>query len=174
MTALPPALSNALAADPILLKAITDAVQACMTMCNAQVRCVGVSTVPMRDPGSVTGMIGVHGSVSGFVTVNLAETAAIAAVGGLLQEPCDHLTPQVIDGVGEIANMVTGGIKKHLAGSPWAFSHVTVPSVIVGHNYQIAYSRGLQYLAVTFEQANDEALMLDDRLIQVAISLLRL
>jgi hypothetical protein len=46
--------------------------------------------------------------------------------------------------------------------------------VIIGHNYQIAYASGLQYLCVTFEHSNEEALMLDDRLIKVAISLIRL
>jgi chemotaxis protein CheX len=104
----------------------------------------------------------------------MAESVAMSAVAGLLQERFDRLTPQVIDGVGEITNMIAGGIKKNLGGSPWAFSHVTVPSVIVGRNYQIAYARGLQYLAATFEHINEEVLLLDDRLIQVAISLIRL
>ena len=80
-----------------------------------------------------------------------------------------HVREGKIDGVG-----IAGGIKNGLSGSPWGFKYVTVPSVIVGQNYQIAYSRGLQYLSVTFEQTNEEAFMLDDRLIKVAISLLKL
>jgi chemotaxis protein CheX len=167
----PPAV---LAADPVQLKAIVTAVESCLTMCDARARCVGISTVPNRDPGSVTGMIGVHGDVSGFVTVNMAERVAISVVGGLLQEHFEGLDSQIVDGVGEITNIIAGGIKNGLAGSPWSFSHVTVPSVIVGHNYQIAYAKGLQYLSATFEQENSPALMLDDRLIQVAVSLIRL
>jgi len=165
---------SVLAADDVFLKAIIDAVDGCLTMCDTEVRCVGVSTVPTRDPGNITGLIGVHGNVSGFITVNLAEVVATSAVGGLLQVQFEELTPQVIDGTGEITNIIAGGIKKGLAGTPWAFSHVTVPSVIGGQNYQIAYVRGLQYVCVTFEQDNDEALMLDDRLIKVAVSLIRL
>lgn len=160
--------------DPVLLKSMTDAVESCLTMCDTQVSCVGVSTIPTSDPGKITGMIGVHGEVSGFITVNLAEAVAMSAVGGLLQDRFEKLTPQVIDGAGEMTNIIAGGIKKGLAGTPWGFSHVTVPSVIVGQNYQIAYTRGLQFLSVTFEQANEEALLLDDRLIKVAISLIRL
>jgi chemotaxis protein CheX len=143
-------------------------------MCDTQARCVGVSAVPVRDPGSITGIIGVHGQVSGFVTVNMAEQVAISIVSGLLQDEFTKLSPQIVDGVGEITNIVAGGIKKGLARTPWAFSHVTVPSVIIGHNYQISYARGLQYLCVTFEHENEEALMLDDRLLQVATSLIRL
>ena len=133
--------------DPHQLKAITQRRRNCLTMCDARARCVGVSAIPTSDPGSVTGMIGVHGDVSGFITVNLAREGRPGgrrrAVAGPASTSLDH---QVIDGVGEITNIIAGGIKNGLAGTPWGFSHVTVPSVIVGRNYQIAYAKGLQYL----------------------------
>lgn len=161
-------------ANQDLFKAITAGVESCLAMCDSSIKCVGISTVPTSDPGSVTGMIGVHGQVSGFITVNMAEHVARTAIAGLLQDKFDTLTPQVIDGVGEMTNIISGGIKSGLASTPWTFSHVTVPSVIIGQNYQIAYATGLEYLAVTFEQENEETLMLDDRLMKVAISLIRL
>ena len=161
-------------ANQDLFKAITGGVESCLTMCDSSVKCVGMSIVPTRDPGSVTGMIGVHGQVSGFITVNMAEPVARKAIAGLLQDKFDKLTPQVIDGVGEMTNIIAGGMKNVLSKTPWAFSNVTVPSVIIGQNYQIAYATGLEYLAVTFEQENEETLMLDDRLMKVAISLIRL
>jgi chemotaxis protein CheX len=161
-------------ADPLLLDAITGGVESGLAMCGIDARCVGVSTIPVQETGSVTGLIGVHGNVSGFITVNMAERVALAAVGGLLQEPCEKLSNQVVDGVGELTNIISGGIKKGLYGSPWLFSHITVPSVIIGQNYQIAYAKGLQYLSVAFEHQSDDALLLTDRLMQVAISLIRL
>lgn len=160
--------------EPVLLNAIVDAVHSCLGMCDTEAKCVGMSTVPSSDPGSVTGMIGVHGDVSGFITVNMADTVAMSTVGGLLQEQFEKLTSQVVDGAGEMTNIIAGGIKNGLSGSTWGFKYVTVPSVIVGQNYQIAYTGGLQYVSVTFEQTNEEAFMLDDRLIKVAISLLKL
>jgi chemotaxis protein CheX len=163
-----------LMADPVLLKSTVDAVEQALQMCDANARCVAVARVPARDPGNVTGLIGVHGTVSGFITVNLAERVAKSIVGGLLQDRFDALTGQVVDGVGELTNIIAGGIKKGVLGSPWAFNNVTVPSVIVGRNYQIAFCRGLEYLSVTFEQENDDAVLLEDRLLQVAVSLIRL
>jgi len=165
---------NTFAVDPVLLKAVVDSVGDCLTMCDTTAKCVGVSSIPTSDSGSVTGMIGVHGDVSGFITVNMAEAVALSAVGGLLQDRFDKLTSQVIDGAGEITNIIAGGIKKGLSGTPWGFKSVTVPSVIVGHSYQIAYAAGLQFLCTTFEQTNEEALMIDDRLVKVALSLIRL
>ena len=161
-------------ADPLIVRSIVAAVADCLTMCDTAARCVGVAAVPARDAGTVTGIIGVHGDVSGFVTINLPETVACSAVGGLLQERFERLTPQVIDGVGEIANIISGGIKRGLVGTRWGFSHVTVPSVIVGQNYQIAYAKGLEYACVSFEHQNADALLLSDRLIHVAVSLIRL
>jgi chemotaxis protein CheX len=160
--------------DPVLFHAIVDAVNSCLTMCNTTVRCVGVSRVPTRDTGLITGMIGVHGNVSGYVTVNIAEPVARSAVAGLLQERCDSLTAQVVDGVGEITNIIAGGIKRGLAGTPWGFTHVTIPSIIIGQNYNIAYAKGLEYLCVAFEHESRETLLLGDRLVQVSVSLIRL
>lgn len=161
-------------ADPHLVRALRGAVESALMMCGTQARCVGVSIVPGRDVGKITGLIGVHGRVSGFVTVNMAERVAIRAVEGLLQDRFGQLTAQVVDGAGEITNLIAGGIKSALGGTCWSFSHITIPSVIVGTGYQIAYARGLDFVSVTFEHADEQSLVLDDRLLQVSISLLKL
>ncbi len=70
--------------------------------------------------------------------------------------------------------MVVGGIKSSLAQTKWSFLQMTVPSVIVGKGYSIAYARGLEFLNVIFEQDDKDALLLEDRLIQVSVSLLPL
>jgi chemotaxis protein CheX len=165
---------EALSIDPIMLSSIIDSVTSCLQMCSTEAKCVAVSTVPSHQIGKVTGMIGVHGEVSGFVTVNMAEKVAMSAVGGLLQDKCDTMTSQIIDGVGEMTNIIAGGIKKGLSNTKWGFGQVTVPSVIIGQNYQIAYAGGLNFLCATFEHKNEDCLMLEDRLLQVSLSLIQL
>ena len=44
--------------------------------------------------------------------------------------------------------------------------------MIVGQGYNISYSRGLKFVSVTFEHLDEEAIMLEDRLMHVSISLL--
>ncbi|RIK80093.1 MAG: chemotaxis protein CheX [Planctomycetota bacterium] len=161
-------------ADTDLTKATLTAVGNGLGMCEIAAKCVGLSAVPGHDSGLITGLIGVHGRVSGFITVNLSERFAIRAVEGLLQEKFGGLTSLVVDGVGELTNIVVGGIKSQLAGTPWGFTHITVPSVIVGKGYHIAYARGLSFLCATFENSDTEAVMLEDRLMQVSLSFLRL
>jgi CheY-specific phosphatase CheX len=103
----------------------------------------------------------------------MAERFAIKAVEGLLGDQLDELNSQVVDGAGEVTNIIVGGVKSALAKSDWGFNHITVPSVIVGQGYTIAYARGLEFLNVTFEHDDPEAVLLSDRLMQVSVSLLR-
>ncbi|HVX63264.1 MAG TPA: chemotaxis protein CheX [Pirellulales bacterium] len=159
-------------ANPELLQALLDAVESGLSMCNANTQWVGFTTVPTHNIGTVTGMIGVHGQASGFVTVNMAERFALKAVEGMLQEPQHELSPAVIDGVGEITNMLVGGVKNSLAGTPWAFSYITAPSVIIGPGCQIAFAKGLTFLCATFEHIDPEAVLISDRLFQINLSLL--
>ena len=163
-----------IAVEPTLIQATLGAVSSALAMCETSAKCVSISTVPNTNSGIVTGMIGVHGKVSGFITVNMAERVALRAVQGLLQESYPELCSQVVDGVGEITNIIVGGIKSSLGKTPWSFSNITVPSVIVGTGYQIAYARGLEFLCATFELDDPEAIMIEDRMLQVSISLLRL
>lgn len=156
-----------------LLEAIAGSVEGALSMCGINIQCVGVSQIPTNDIGSITGMIGVHGSVSGFVNVNMSEKFAIRAVEGLLDVKFDKLTSQVVDGAGEITNLVGGGIKSALAKTQWSFSQITVPSVLVGNGYSVSYARGLEFLSVLFESDDPEAVTVNGRLMQVSISLLK-
>lgn len=160
--------------NPQLFDAVKKSVESALEMCDTKIRCVGVSAMPTQESGNITGMIGVHGKVSGFISVNMAERFVISAVEGLLQEKFGKLTSQVIDGAGEITNIVVGGVKSALANSEFGFSHITVPSVIVGQNFTIAYAPGLQYLTVTFEHVDADAIRLEDRMMHVSMSLLTL
>lgn len=160
--------------DGQLQRPLADAVASALNMCGVTATCVGISSVPLNDGGQVTGVIGVHGKASGFVTVSFGERFAIRAVEGLVQDRFAEMTSQVVDGIGEITNLIAGGIKSGVSTTPWSFSQITVPSVIVGRGYRFAFGRGINYLGMIFEHDDNDALVLDDRLLQVSISLLRL
>lgn len=166
--------ANGLQVNSILLDAIIQSTEKALKMCEMRTTCVGASRVPSREGGLVTGMIGVHGSVTGFMTINMSERFAIQAVGRLMQDDFGkELTPEVIDGAGELTNMIVGGAKSCLGSTPWSFSHITVPSVIVGSGYSIAYARGLEFLCATFEYEDSNSVLLEDRLFTVSVSMLR-
>ena len=155
-----------------LVKAAIKSVENAMMMCGCNSRCVSVSSIPSGDSRLITGMIGLHGRVTGFATVNMSEQVALKTVGGLLQEQHDKLCTQVVDGAGELTNIIVGGIKSQLAGSRWAFNYMTTPSVIIGGGYQIAFGNGLDFMAATFEIEDKESIMIEERLLTISLSLL--
>lgn len=161
-------------AQPELINGVIVSVEKAMSMCECSARCVSVSAIPSSNDGLITGMIGLHGKVTGFATVNVAEQVAMRLVGGLLQDRFETVCPQVVDGAGELTNIIVGGIKTQLSGTPWTFNFMTTPSVIIGSGYQIAYGNGLEFMAATFEIQDEQSIMLQHRLLTVSLSLLKL
>ena len=162
-------------ANPTLINAMVSAVENGFSMCELAVRPVGITTVPSSlSNGKVTGMIGANGHCTGFIMVNFPERVATQAVSGLLQDGFTTLNHQVIDGVGELTNIIAGGIKSRLASTPWSISSITIPSVIVGSHYDIAFSKGIEYCSITIEVDDPETMTIMDRIFMLTASLMQI
>ncbi len=160
--------------NTVILNAIIQSVENCFSMCSQTVRIVGISKIPTSLPkASITGMIGMNGKCTGFMTVSMPERVATLSVSGLLQDEFSAINHQVIDGVGELANIICGGLKTRLFNTPWMVGTITIPSVILGENYHISYSKGIEFSAVTFEVDDPETLTIQDRTFVVTTSLMQ-
>ena len=69
--------------------------------------------------------------------------------------------------------MVTGSIKARIAKTEFAFSGITVPSLIIGRGYQLAFGKGSTFVSVTFTLDDPDAYLLEDRLFHACLSLVR-
>lgn len=162
------------ASDPAVAGAISESVFGALSMCGLEAKCAGITSIPISDVGDITGIIGCHGDSSGFITINMSSFIARQLIGGFLGDEFDKLCPQVVDGVGELANIISGGIKRGLTGTQWSFNNVTIPSVIVGNHYQIAHAAGLNHASVLFELPTALTLSTHDRILKVSLALIRL
>lgn len=88
---------------------------------------------PNRD---VCGVIGLSGKMVGLCIVGFSKSVAVKAASHLLMMECNEITTDVTDAVGEIANMVAGGAKAQLEEHEL---RISLPSVIVGENYQVRF-----------------------------------
>jgi len=157
-----------------IMNAIIMSVENGFSMCELPVRVVGLSKVPLNlANGYVTGMIGMSGKSTGFLTITFPERVATLAISGLLQDEFPKINSQVIDGVGELTNIICGGMKTRLSSTQWALENITIPSVILGSNYQISYSKGIEFGSVMFEIDDPETLTIHDRLFLVTSSLIQ-
>ena len=163
-----------LSANYQVINAIIQSVESCFQMCDTKVQIVGISRIPTQlSSSAVTGMIGLGGKCTGFMTLNLPERVALLSVSGLLQDEFLRLNPQVIDGVGELTNIIAGGLKAKMFNTPWTIANITIPSVILGSNYQISYAKGIEYCIVSFEVEDPDTLAIQDRVFMVNTSLIQ-
>lgn len=88
-----------------------------------------------RGPSyDVSSIIGFSGDVVGSVVVSFPMDAAAKLVAAFAGTPIQPGTGDFVDAVGELANMIAGGAKKHLGNA----ASITVPSVVLGAGHQIA------------------------------------
>ncbi|NTV29824.1 MAG: hypothetical protein HGA80_07075 [Candidatus Omnitrophica bacterium] len=75
--------------------------------------------------------IGTAGKLEGSLSVSVPETGACAIVSRMLQDTITRVTPDVCDGMRELANMVAGGLKLRVANQDCSFD-ISIPTVVQG------------------------------------------
>jgi chemotaxis protein CheX len=163
-----------LSLNSLVVNSLIASVENCMQMCDLKVRVSGVTKIPIQLPDApVTALIGMSGKCTGFISVSMPERVATLSVSGLLMEEHKVIDAQVIDGVGEITNIIAGGLKTKLFNTPWMVNNITVPSVILGDHYNISYSKGIEYCGVSFEVDDPDTLTIHGRVFMVNTSLMQ-
>ena len=170
----PVAEIKGLSLNSLIINSLITSVEGCLQMCDVTARVAGVTKIPIQLPETrVTGLIGLSGKCTGFISISMPERVATHAVSGLLMEEHKTINAQVIDGVGEMTNVIAGGLRTKLANSPWVVSSITIPSVILGSQYNISYSKGIEYCSVTFEVDDPDTLSIHERVFMVNASLIQ-
>lgn len=117
---------------------------------------VGVPVTPEKphvrsDPSDleeVSGIIGLAGETVGAVVLSFSRESAIKMVSAMEKRPYQALTNDVIDGVGELVNIIAGNAKKDLTEFR---IEISLPGIVTGNNYQIHWPENIPVIAVPFE-----------------------
>lgn len=96
----------------------------------------------------ISGIIGLAGKAKGIVVLSLSEKSAIGAAGVLLDEKLESLDADVIDAVGELANIVAGGAKAQLEQLEMSIS---LPTVISGKAHSVKFPSSVPPVCIPFE-----------------------
>jgi chemotaxis protein CheX len=160
--------------NSLIVNALIGSVESCFQMCDLKIRVAGVTKIPVQLPDApVTGLIGLSGKCTGFISLSLPNRVATLAVSGLLMEEHKVVGAQVIDGVGEMTNVIAGGLKTKLSATQWMIGHITIPSVIIGSSYNISYAKGIDYCGITFEVDDPDTFSIQDKVFSVTTSLIQ-
>jgi chemotaxis protein CheX len=105
--------------------------------------------VPLKGQYDLAGVIGISGDVAGFVSLAYSTPSALASVSRMIGEEIPEVCPDVLDAVGEIANIVAGYAKKYLT----AQISISLPQVIQNDALPGAGQAGFFTFVVPFESA---------------------
>ncbi|MGE0760417.1 MAG: chemotaxis protein CheX [Pirellulaceae bacterium] len=96
----------------------------------------------------ISGLIGLSGKAQGMVVLSLGRETAVQATTVLLGHRPDGITSDVVDAVGELANMIAGSAKAKLEAYEMS---VSLPSVICGKNHSVSFPSQTIPIVIPFE-----------------------
>lgn len=103
-----------------------------------------------RTWGVVTGLIGMAGKeVSGNLVLSFDEPCILDIVSKMLMEPFTQMSHEIVDAVGEITNMISGGTKKRLGEKGFSFDMAT-PVMLMGSNIEMTQLTRTPVLTIPF------------------------
>lgn len=98
----------------------------------------------------VSSVIGFTGDLVGSVVISLPESLALKIVSNFLGEEKKALDHEVIDGIGEILNIIVGGAKRVFSDKYNIRFKISVPSVIIGKDHVINRPSDLKFIGINF------------------------
>jgi chemotaxis protein CheX len=96
----------------------------------------------------VSGIIGLAGETTGAVVLSFSRQTAMNVVSVFAKKTYTALTNEVLDGVGELVNIIAGNAKQDLAEFRISIS---LPGVVVGAGTRIHWPEGVPVIAIPFD-----------------------
>jgi len=98
---------------------------------------------------SVSGTIGLEGKFHGLLAIHLPRQSALEVSGSFLDLELEEVDEDVLDAIGELANMLAGNLKATLdpSGSELQLS---IPATQYGEEYQVERIPGATNISVPF------------------------
>jgi len=98
----------------------------------------------------ISGVIGLSGDAQGSISLSFPQDVAIKVISSMLSAQINDKSPELVDGIGEIANIVAGNAKRGL--SKFNLS-ISLPNVILGKNHAIGSQTGTPTIIVPFSSS---------------------
>lgn len=103
---------------------------------------LGIDTQDILESNSigykkeVSGIIMILGDITGSFIFSLDSQTAVKAASAMVMEEFNEINEEVEDAVGEIINMIVGGLKTRISSENIDFE-LSVPTVVEGMNHKI-------------------------------------
>lgn len=129
-----------------LVKAVSEVTS---TMFNYESKVIPLTEVDAAPPG-LSAIVGFGGKISGFIAIHMTSSSACTMASALLGMSFDDIDDLVSDAMGEMVNMLAGGLKKYASQDEDIFK-ISVPSIIYGKSYSTYARKDAQQLMLGFQ-----------------------
>ena len=137
----------------MLIKCLVDSTQSVFsTMCGIELA-AGEQT-SNEDPSKryqVSGIISLSGSLKATIVVSIHEDLIFSVADAFLGTRPTEIDADVIDLVGELANMIGGNAKERMQMDGLSLG---LPTVVAGENHRVAYTSGMAITVLPFDSSN--------------------
>ncbi len=97
----------------------------------------------------VSAMIGLTGDLTAMLGIHCPENVGLAISGAMLGMELEEVDADVKDALGEISNMLAGGIKERVSSENINLD-LAIPTAVAGTSYTISAPKGSQRVVVPF------------------------
>ncbi|MDF1729664.1 MAG: chemotaxis protein CheX [Planctomycetota bacterium] len=125
----------------------------------------------LETGGAASAMIYFSGPVSGSFFLNMDKEALLYLAGEMLMEEQKEINEDVIDALGEIANLTAGATKDVLQAAGISVEGISVPSVMLGSSFQMFHTPDTRLQSVTFTLEGMDGLPEDKRQFSINVAL---
>ena len=98
----------------------------------------------------VTGTIGITGDISGTISIRFPESLACKVASMFIGEDISSVNNDVLDTVGELANIIAGGAKG-VFGQKGVDFKLSIPTAVQGDRHILGHPSGSSVIFVPFE-----------------------
>ena len=116
------------------------------TMFNCESEIISTDQVEIIPPG-LSAIVGFGGKISGFVAIHLSPVSACTLASNLLGMSFNEMDDIVADAMGELVNMLAGGLKKFASQNEDLFK-ISVPSIVYGMDYSTHAPKNAERLSI--------------------------
>lgn len=97
----------------------------------------------------ISGMIGLTGDLTAMLGIHCPNHVGLAITGAMLGLEIQEVDADVKDALGEISNMIAGGIKERL-GAEKIELELAIPTAVTGKSYTISAPKNSSRVVVPF------------------------
>jgi len=139
--------------DASIINPCVDSVITTMSMmCRMNIKVSSLNVkVPGEDSyGDISGMIGFVGALHGIIAVTFPKCIALQAVGSMIGEVYPEIDDDILDGTGELINIIAGNAKTIFKERGWDVA-ISLPSIMVGEGHSISIPQSIMSVVVEFK-----------------------